>query len=132
MSDEQDKWHRAVCNELEGRVKSRTFLVWVNVETGQGEGEPATNPEEVDSTAWEALAESAEGWLEGLDQQSVDDDNPPKHEVRVADLSIELTASPKKTKRQGTGSLVGNPYPGVASFTESYATGPADPFEDGS
>ena len=132
MSDEHDKWHRAVCNELEGRVKNRAFLVWVNVEPGQTDQGPSTTPEDVDTTAWVALAESAEGWLEGLDQNAVDDEHPAHHDVRVADLSIELTASPKKTKRQGTGSLVGNPYPGIASFTESHATGPAAPFDDGS
>ncbi|MGI9082415.1 MAG: hypothetical protein ACR2FZ_09060 [Thermoleophilaceae bacterium] len=131
MSDEiQDEWHRAVCKELEARVKPRTFLVWVKVTLGEAGQGSATTPGEVDPTAWETVAKSAEGWLEGLDQNAVDDQNPPKDELRLADVVIELTASPKNTKRQGAGLLIGNPYPGVVSFTGSYSTGPAAAFDD--
>jgi len=125
-----DQWHRAVCKELEARVKARTFLVWVKVTPGEGGQGSATTPGEVDPTAWETVAESAQGWLEGLDQNAVDHQNPPKDELRLADVVIELTASPKNTKRQGSGLLIGNPYPGVVSFTESYSTGPAPAFDD--
>ena len=130
--DMQDRWHRAICKELEGRVKGRLFLVWVKAEPGQSGPEGAGTPEEVDPEAWEAVAAGAEEWLEGLDQASIDPNDPPKHELRVADVRIELTAVPKKSKRQGAGPLIANPFQGVATFTESYATGPAEPFEDGS
>ena len=131
MSEEtHDQWHRAVCKELEARVKARTFLVWVKVTPGEGGQGSTTTPGEVDPTAWETVAESAQGWLEGLDQNAVDHQNPPKDELRLADVVIELTASPKNTKRQGSGLLIGNPYPGVISFTESYSTGPAPAFDD--
>jgi len=126
--DLRDRWHRALSGELERRVKGRRFLVWVNAEPGQGGGGPASAPEEVDPEAWEALAESTEEWLAGLQQATVDPDDPPKHEVRVADVRFELSAAPKKTKRQGTGSLIGNPFPGIATFTGSHSAGPADPF----
>lgn len=131
MSDEmQDQWHRAVCKELESRVKARTFLVWVKVTPGEAGQAPATTPAGVDPTAWETVAESAEQWLGGLDQNAVDEKDPPKDELRLADVVIELTASPKNTKRQGSGLLIGNPYPGVVSFTESHSTGPAPAFDD--
>ncbi len=131
MSNEtQDQWHRAGCKELEAGVKARTFLVWVKVTPGEAGQEPATTPAEVDPTAWETVAESAQEWLEGLDQNAVDEQNPPKDELRLADVVIELTASPKNTKRQGSGLLIGNPYPGVVSFTESHSTGPAPAFDD--
>lgn len=131
MSDEdlQRSWHRALCPELERRVKGRKFLVFVKAETGQGESGAATTPEEVDPEAWEALAQSTEEWLEGLNQASVDQDDPPKHELRLADVRFELSAAPKKTKRQGTGSLIANPFPGIATFTGSHSAGPADPFD---
>ena len=131
MSDDdlQDRWHRALCQELERRVKGRKFLVFVNAATGQGEGGAPTTPEEVDPDAWEALAQSTEEWLEGLNQANVDRDDPPKHELRVADVRFELSAAPKKTKRQGTGSLIANPFPGIATFTGSHSAGPADPFD---
>lgn len=131
MSDEnlQHQWHRAVCKELEGRVKGRRFLVWVKADPGQGEGAESTVPEEVDPEGWEALAESTEEWLGGLDQASVDPNERPRHELRLADVRIELSAAPKKTKRQGTGSLVANPFPGIATFTESHSAKPADPFD---
>jgi hypothetical protein len=131
MSDDdlQHRWHRALCQELEQRVKGRKFLVWVNAQPGQGEGGPATTPEEVDPQAWEALGQSTEEWLEGLHQATTDPNDPPKHELRVADVRFELSAAPKKTKRQGTGSLIANPFPGIATFTESYSAGPADPFD---
>lgn len=126
--DLQERWHRALCQELEQRVKGRRFLVWVEAETGHGEGGPATAPEEVDPQAWEAVAQSTEEWLEGLNQAKTDPNDPPRHELRVADVRVELKAAPKKTKRQGTGSLIANPFPGIATFTESYSAGPADPF----
>ena len=129
--DMQDRWHRAICKELEGRVKGRLFLVWVKAEPGQTEPEGAATPEEVDPDAWEAVAQGTEDWLASLDQASADPNDPPKHELRLADVRIELSAVPKKSKRQGAGPLIANPFPGVATFTESYATGPAEPFDDG-
>ena len=132
MSDDmQDRWHRAICKELEGRVKGRLFLVWVKAEPGQSAPEGAAAPEDVDPGAWEAVAQRAEEWLAGLDQATVDPNDPPRHELRVADVRIELSAVPKKSKRQGAGPLVANPFQGVATFTESHATGPAEPFDDG-
>lgn len=128
-ADLQDRWHRAVCKELEARVKGRRFLVWVNAEPGQGESGAPSTPEEVDAEAWEAVARSTEEWLEGLNQATVDQNDPPRHEVRVADVRIELSAAPKKTKRQGTGSLIANPFLGVATFTGPYSAGPAEPFD---
>lgn len=131
MSDDdlQDRWHRTVCQELERRVKGRKFLVWVNAEPGEGVGGAAATPEEVDPEAWEAAAESIEEWLAGLNQATVDQNDAPRHEVRVADVRFELSAAPKKTKRQGTGSLIANPFPGIATFTGSYSAGPAEPFD---
>jgi len=130
MSDEdlQNRWHRALCPELERRVKVRKFLVWVSAEPGQGEGGAATAPEDVDADAWEALAKSTEEWLESLNQATVDQNDPPKHELRLADVRFELSATPKKAK-QGAGSLIGNPFPGIATFTGSHSAGPADPFD---
>jgi hypothetical protein len=130
MSDDDPgrAWHRAACKELEGRVKDRRFLVWLKAEPGRGEGAAATTPEEVDPQAWEALAQSAQEWLEGLHQASVDPDDRPTRELRVADVRIELSAAPKKTKRQGTGSLIANPFPDIVTFEGSHTAGPADPF----
>lgn len=127
--DLQNRWHRALCPQLEQRVKGRKFLVSVNAEPGQGDGGAQATPEEVDPAAWEALAQSTEEWLESLDQAHVDKDDPPKHELRIADVRFELSAAPKKTKRQGTGSLIANPFPGIATFTGSHSAGPADPFD---
>ena len=127
--DLQLKWHRAACQELEARVKDRRFLVWVTVETGQAEGGPPTPPEQLDAQAWEAVAESVEEWLSTLDQSKVDRDNHPTHEVKIADRRLELSAAPKKSKRHGTGSLIANPFPGIATFTGSYSAGPAEPFD---
>ena len=134
MTDEdlQDRWHRAICKELEGRVKGRLFLVWVKAEPGQAGPGGAATPEEVDPEAWEAVAQGAEEWLAGLDQAAVDPNDRPAHELRVADVRIELAVAPKKTKRQGSGPLIANPFQGVATFTESYAAGPAEPFDESS
>jgi hypothetical protein len=127
MSDDrQDAWHRAVCKELEGRVKGRKFLLTVQAEPGQGEGGGST-PDEVDPDAWEALATSTEEWLEGLNPATTDPDDPPRHELRVADVRIELSAAAKKQK-QGTGSLIANPFPGIITFEGSHSAAPADPF----
>ena len=127
MSDDrQEAWHRAACKELERRVKGRKFLLTVQVEPGQGEGGEST-PQEVDPEAWEALAESTEEWLEGLNPATADPDDPPRHELRVADVRIELSAAAKKQK-QGAGSLVANPFPGIITFEGSHSAGPADPF----
>lgn len=131
MSDEnlEYQWHRALCQELEGRVKGRKFLVTVSAQPGQGDGGGAASPEEVDPEAWETLAQSTEEWLEGLSQAGTDPNDLPTHEVRVADVRFELSAAPKKTKRQGTGSLIANPFPGIATFSGPYSAGPADPFD---
>ena len=130
MSDEglEYRWHRALCEELEGRVKGRKFLISVTVQAGQGEGGGGAAPEEVDPEAWETIAQSTEEWLEGLNQATVDQNDPPTHEVRVADVRFELSAAPKKTQKQGTGSLIANPFPGIATFSGPYSAGPADPF----
>jgi hypothetical protein len=125
--DRRDSWHRAVCKELEGRVKGRKFLVTVQAEPGQGETDGTTSPEEIDPDAWETLAQSTEEWLEGLNPASTDPDEPPRHELRVADVRIELSAAAKKQK-QGTGSLIANPFPGIIAFEGSHSAGPADPF----
>lgn len=130
MTDEglEHRWHRAICKELEGRVEGRRFLVWVEAEPGQGESAAVSTPEEVDPQAWEAVAESTEEWLAGLRQAGIDPDDPPRHEVRVADVRFRLSVAPKKTKKQGTGPLIANPFPGIANFTGPYSAGPADPF----
>ena len=122
------RWHRAVCNELEGRVKDRRFLVSVAVEAGQGEGGAPATPEEVDPAAWEAVADSTEKWLTSLNQATVDRKDNPTHELRVADVRVELSAAPKKTARHGTGSLIANPFPGIVAFSGPYTAGPAEPF----
>ena len=132
MSDDdlQHTWHRAACQELEGRVEGRKFLIWVTVEPGQGEGGSApTAPEDVNPQAWEAVAESVETWLESLNPATVDKDDQPRHDVRIADVRIEVSAAPKKSKRHGTGPLVANPFPGIATFTGSQTAGPAEPFD---
>lgn len=131
MTDElQDQWHRAVCTELEARVKARTFLVWVKVSPGETDADFAGTPTEIDASAWDTVSESAEQWLGALRPGKTGADDLPAHELRLAHVVIELTAHPKNTKRHGTGPLIGNPYPGVVSFTGSHSTGPAEPFKD--
>jgi hypothetical protein len=125
----QDSWHRATCKELEGRVKGRRFLVTLQAEAGQGETGKATTPEQLDPDAWETLAKNTEEWLEGLNPSSIDADDPPRHELRVADVRIELSAVPKKQKQGTSGSLIANPFPGIIAFEGSHSAGPADPFD---
>lgn len=130
MSDEtQAEWHRAVTRELEARVKNRMFFVTIEPEETGSEG--ATDLEEVDSPTWEAVAESVERWLEGLDPDAVDPDAPATFEVRPGGNLVALSAAPKKEKRRGTDPLILNPYPGVPFFPGSYSTGPPPVFDDG-
>jgi len=130
MTDDlQAEWHRATTRELEARVKNRTFFVTIEPEETAGEG--TTDPEEVDSPTWEAVADSVERWLEGLDPKAIDPDAPPSFQVQPGNTPIELSATPKKEKRQGSDPLIVNPFPGVPYFPGSYTTGPPPEFDDG-
>ncbi len=132
MSDDLlDQWHRAVAKELEARVKSRVFFLQVGAEPAREAGRPATDPMDVAPESWQTVAEGVERWLEGLDPDAVDADDPPTYEVQPGDTPISLAATPKKKKRRGTDPLVVNPYPTVSAFTGSYTTGPPPQFDDG-
>lgn len=127
MTDElPDRWHVAVCKELESRVKNRDFFLWVTAEPGDEAGPP----EDVDPETWRAVAEDVAHWLGGISADSVDPNNPPKHEARVVTTRVELTATPKKQNRRGTDPLVLNLYPGMTYFTGSYSAGPAPELPD--
>lgn len=127
MSDDdlQDQWHRAAYRELEARVKGRKFLVQMSacLEPGNGGAPDAVAPDE-----WQAMAESTEEWLASLNPATLDKDAPPQHEVTVSSVRFELSATPKKAK-QGTGSLIANPFPGIVTFTGSHAATPTEPFD---
>ena len=131
MSDElADQWHRAVCNELEAQVKNRLFFLWVSVDPQQaGEGSVPT-PEEVEPQEWKAVAESVEGWLESLNPDTVDADDPPKFDARPAETAVELAAIPKKERRRGSDPLILNLHPGLTYFTGSYTARPAPELPD--
>ncbi len=127
MNDElSDQWHIAVCRELESQVKNRDFFLWVTAEPAEG----AAPPEEVEPDDWRAVAEEVAQWLEGIALESVDPNDPPKHESRVATTRIELAATPKKEKRRGTDPLVLNLYPGMTYFTGSHSASPAPELPD--
>ncbi len=133
MNDElAAQWHRAACEQLEARVRSRIFFLLVSVEPAPAERGPATAPQEVDAPAWESIAESVEGWLEGLDPDAIDEANVPKLEVQPGDALIELTALPKKKSRRGAEPLIGNPFPGIANFPAFYSSGPPPGSDGGS
>ena len=129
--DLQYQWHESVSKELEARVKNRMFFLTVAVEPERAGRGPAKTPKDVDAPTWETTAQSVEQWLEGLDPDAVDQDDPPTHELRPEEVAVQLTAIPKKTNRRGTDPLVLNPYPGVTAFTGSYTTGPPPEFDDG-
>lgn len=92
--DLHDQWHLAVSKELEARVKGRIFFVKVSVAEEAAPG--AASPTDVDAATWETVAESVQQWLEGLDPDTVDEDNLPEYVVRPADTSIELAAIPRR------------------------------------
>lgn len=119
--DLTDRWHAAVCRELESRVKNRDFWVWVTVEPGA----EATPPDNLAPEAWQGFAEKAANWLGGFSAEKVDPDDPPKHEAEVAGTRVELSATPKKPNRRGSDPLILNLYPGMTYFTGSYSAGPA-------
>ena len=129
MSDElSDQWHVSVCTELESRVKNRDFFLWVTAEPGEGAGPP----EEVEADEWQAAADGVGTWLGGMTADTVDANDPPKHEAEVATTRITITATPKKPNRRGTDPLVLNLYPGMTYFTGSHSASPAEqpPDED--
>lgn len=122
MSDElANEWHLAVCAQLESRVKNRDFFLWVSADPGEGAGPP----EETSDEDWQALGEDVANWLGGTIADSVDPNDPAKHETSVGATRIELSASPKKPNRRGSDPLVLNLYPGMAYFTGRHSTGPA-------
>jgi hypothetical protein len=125
--DLYDHWHRAACNELEHRVQNRTFWLWVRVED---DPPPSADPQGVDPATWRSLADGVEEWLEGIDPDTVDADNPPSHQIDPGGAPIELNATPKKLGRRGTDPLIGNLYPGMTYPRESYTAGPAPELPD--
>lgn len=127
MSDERaDRWHIAVCTELESRVKNRDFFLWIEADPG----ECTSSPEEVDSDSWKAVADEVAEWLDGMSPEGVDANDPPRHEAHIETTRIELAATPKKPNRRGTDPLVLNLYPGMTYFTGSHSTGPAPDLPD--
>jgi len=132
MSDDLlDQWHRAAANELEARVKNRLFFLTIGIDPSQAQGGSTSSPTDVAPETWDTVADGVEQWLEGIDPDVADADDPPSYEARPAETSIELTATPKKPKRRGTDPLVVNPYPSVSAFGGSYTTGPPPEFDDG-
>ena len=124
-----EQWHLAAARELDARVRNRMFFLQVTVTPEHAAAGPP--PTEVDEQAWEAAGEEVERWLGRLDPDAVDEDQPPEHQIRPGDVTIELAAMPKKPKRRGTDPLIVNPYPGIVVFTGSYSTGPPPVFDDG-
>ena len=128
MTDDlHDAWHRATCNELERRVKNRDFWIWVRVEE---EAELVAGPDEADPAAWRTVAEEVERWLEELDPQAIDADDPPARTIQLGDTLVELAATAKKPRRRGTDPLIGNLYPGMTYPRGSYRAGPAPELPD--
>lgn len=127
MSDElSDRWHIAVCTELESRVKNRDFFLWVSAEPS-GDASP---PEQLDAEEWTALGQAVAEWLDGMSVEAVSSDDPPTHEAHAGGTLVALTATPKKPNRRGTDPLVLNRYPGATYFQGTYSAGPAPELPD--
>jgi hypothetical protein len=106
------QWHQHVARELERRVRSRDWLLWLSVEPPDADDEHTPSLDE--------LASEVEQWLASLDP---DEAVVFRHEPTwtwtpsKGTGKVRLAALAKKPEARGSEALIGNAVPAFAQWT---------------